>query len=205
MLTSFKRLSQDEALVHFIRLGLVKEEEHKTMASGDRCTTTVIDLGDLEDIDRNVFDHCCHELACRALDMRMQYVVGLADGGNPVAQGVAGWLSAFRPGLSTKIPAILTEKNPDGTLTIADRDLEKLCWKRVLVVDDVLSYGTTYRRKLMHWLRQRQVPVRVAGFACLWTRTEITADRLEVPVIINLVRQVVKDWDRQDCPYCNPR
>ncbi len=200
MITLHPRLTEDQVWARFAELGLVVEG-HCRLRSGKH-TAQFINLRNLKRVDPDFFKHCCHELAVRFLEEEMDYVIGLATVGADIAPCVAGFLSALKPGLSTRVDFLQTQKNELPMQYLNDAQLEAVNGARVLVTDDVLNHGTTYRN-LMQWLKSRGVSVRVVGFGTFWIRGDTTSKELRnMPPIQRLVHKPITDWDWHECPLC---
>lgn len=196
----YDRLPETEALVLYVQAGIIVKE-HRVFASG-RHGIEVVNFDKLRENAPEVFDRSCFELASRLTDEQIDYVLGPAEGGNPIAQSVAGFLSAMSPGLTSRISWVPTEKDELLMPLVNDRYLELLDGARVFLVDDVLNHGTTIR-ELMRLLKIRGIQIYVVGVGVFWTRSAITARDLRVPIIHTIVRRPIQDWPKSECPLCN--
>jgi orotate phosphoribosyltransferase len=193
-------LTETEALVLCAQAGVVVEE-HRVFAS-DRHGGSVVDFDKLKQNAPGDFQRFCFELASCFSGTGVEYVLGPAEGGNFIAQSVAGYLSATASGLTTRVGYVRTEKDDFLVPFVDDQYLEDLNGARVLVVDDVLNHGTTIRN-LLRWLKSNGIRIHVVGAGVFWNRSStITPKDLRVPIIHHVIRRHIRDWSKDECPLC---
>lgn len=141
----------------------------------------------------------CIDLATPFKNDPVDIVVGPALGGIVLAFCTAKSLSIWR---GTVVPWAFAEK--DGKdFTFRDPYPEYLKDKRVLVVDDILTTGTSIQHTVDAVKRAGGSPI---GVSAICNRGRVTKEKLDVPKLCSLIDMALEDtWDADNCPLCRDR
>lgn len=144
-----------------------------------------------------IVSRLCSDLALHFMERAPQVVIGPATGGIILSQWVAH--HATRK-LRRQVLSVYAEKTGDGSFVI-ERDYGKLVTgKRVLVVEDILTTGTSARR-VVEAVRMRGGDV--VGVGALCNRGGVTvADLGGVPELYALLDVNFETWGKFECPLC---
>lgn len=140
----------------------------------------------------------CREIALRTQHFNIEVVVGPETGGTIMSQYIADYLTEF---LGREVLAALTEKIP-GTKEFVFKDGhdERVTHKRVLVVEDVLTSGTSVRN-VVNLARVKGGFVVALGAIC--NRGNVTTKEVgDVAKFFALSNLNLQVWDESECPHC---
>lgn len=122
-------------------------------------------------------------------------VVGPAIGGVILAHCVGKHIAFDRKGT---LRTIFADKEGDGF--VIKRGYDKFVKdKRVLVVEDILTTGSSVRATVEAIHRVGGI---VEGVAAICNRGQVTAEKLGVPELISLVEMNFETWTEEACPLC---
>ncbi|MBI1957051.1 MAG: hypothetical protein HYS44_01155 [Candidatus Niyogibacteria bacterium] len=146
-------------------------------------------------------------------------VVGPTRGGNDLSQGVAYWLNQFRFPKAKKYPEDspirrawtnkievwvgdpADEQKEEERFVIADCHAKFVKGKRVLIVDDVATSGSSLE-KVKHAVQK--VGGEIVLAATIWNRGNVTSDKLGGTPIGSLITKEIPSWPPDECKKTGP-
>ncbi|MEK7579927.1 MAG: phosphoribosyltransferase family protein [Patescibacteria group bacterium] len=139
----------------------------------------------------------CYQIAERFEMSGVNVVTGPAENGNIVAGWVASHLSRFR---LRKVDSVPTIKTLDNDFFIRPSFRRQIFSRKVLVVEDVLTTGSS-ARKVVDVVRS--LGGNVVGLGALYNRGgKISMGALGVQDSFVLVNVSHQSWSAVDCPQC---
>jgi len=157
--------------------------------------------------------HClCNALARHFADNEIDVVIGPVTGGAILSTWTAHYLTELIGSevLSTYAEEVISsivwfENNPESPIVghkfvipAVYRDYIKD--KRILVVEDVLTTGTSARQVIQ---AVREINGHIVGLGAIVNRGDLTKKALsEIPKFVSLVDMPLETWKEQDCPLC---
>lgn len=87
----------------------------------------------------------------------------------------------------------------DGTFTFREAYRKLIPYKKIFVVDDILTTGASIKG-VIDAVRSLGGVVEYAGV--LWNRGGIEPEDIGVKEIFSAITKRIKDWDSKDCPAC---
>lgn len=141
--------------------------------------------------------YLCKMIALHFADEDIDAVIAPALGGIILSQWVAHYLSEIK---GREILGVYAEKAEDGSFIIK-RGYDKLIAKKnVLVVEDVLTTGTSAKKVIE---ATRALGSNVLGLGVLCNRGKVTArDVSNPPKIFALINLNFETWEEENCPLC---
>lgn len=121
----------------------------------------------------------------------IEVVVGPPMGGITIAFSMAGILGCS---------FALAERGIDGRLFFSQTFQEIVRGKRVLIVDDVITSGTSDQEVISLLLEVGAIPVKAAALISRKALSPISK-RLGIPVV-SLIKYPVRSWTKDTCPLC---
>src|SRR3989344_3043291 len=138
----------------------------------------------------------CKEIAGYFLNSGIQVVIGPEKGAIVLACLTALHLSEA---YGREVLWVYAKKEADGSFTIPKEYWELFKGKRVLVVEDTLTTGSTARKVVV---ATRVAGGTVVGVGALFNRKQVTdQDVGDVPKLVVLVNQLLEEW-QPPCPLC---
>lgn len=138
----------------------------------------------------------CEMLAHEFKSYLVEVVIAPAVGGVILSQWTAHHL---RPLAHRDVLGVYADKADDGNFVIK-RGYDKLITgKRVLVVEDVINTGGSVKKVIA---AVRACGGTIVGVGALCNRGGITAQDLDVPILVALMDVKLEMWEEADCPLC---
>ncbi len=111
---------------------------------------------------------------------------------------VARWLSIIELVDVRYVSAIEAD---DGTFSFTAEDAARITGRRVLIVEDIITFGNAVQNLLT---AVEKVGGHVIGIGAVWNRGPMGAEGLEVPLrsLINIPAEVYHPEDGPPCPMC---
>jgi len=188
-------MSQNKVLGVLQAKGVVLTDDHLVYTSGRHGSAYV--NKDAIFTDPSLVSALCFDIA-EHFNLAGGYdvVVGPVLGGIILAQWTAYHASAL---IGQKVLAVYAEK--DGEAFVLRRGYDQLvAGKRVLVVEDILTTGSTVRKVVA---AVRAAGGEVIGVGALCNRGEVTVAAVgDVPELLALVELTLESWPEADCPLC---
>jgi len=189
-------MNEQEVLQVLGKVGAVIADSHIVYTSGKHGTAYVNKDA--------VYPHTaetsrlCRAIAERFADDNVQVVIAPAIGGVILSQWTAHHLAAFT---GRGVLALYAEKTVDGKGFVVTRGYKEFIpGKRILIVEDVLTTGTSVRQVVK---AVRTIGGNIIGLGALCNRGGVTAqDAGDVPILYSLVNIVMDAWDEAECPLC---
>lgn len=147
----------------------------------------------------NIVRSACVGLLERSESLRVDVVVSPSVGEVVIAQHFARRLSDV---VSPATLAVYAENENDPTdvaFRIPEEFLPLIRGKRILVLEDVLTTGTSARAIVD---LTRQAGGDIVGLGALCNRGGLTAERLDVPRFEALVTLQLEAFEESECPLC---
>lgn len=135
----------------------------------------------------------------RAFKDDIRYVVGVANGGNTLAEWVAHALDALHRNKQDREQTLWIPSEKTGSGFTFDNRIMLVEGKEVVVVDDVLSSGGNVSKVIQI---VRDAGGVVAGVGIIYNRGIVLASKLGVPVIESVVSHYIKSWPKDRCQLC---
>ena len=148
------------------------------------------------------FDLLCSELALRIAEREDDSVlVGPETGGGKIATPTAAWLT--RMNHHRRIIDVTAWKVPGANkeFSIMPKDRHRLNGERVVVVDDVLTSGSSLRPTIA---LVREYGGFVTAIAVMINRSKLTAADFEVPRLVSLRDMDIQSWNEDECKIDGP-
>lgn len=123
-------------------------------------------------------------------------VVAPAVGGVALSQWVAYWLTELT---GRQVLAVFADKIVDGGMVIGRTYKNVMPYKRVLVVEDILTTGGSVKKTIA---AARKLQANVVGVAALWNRGGVSPADLGVTDLYCLVNQQLPMWSAEECLLC---
>lgn len=133
----------------------------------------------------------------RTPDLLVETVIGPAIGGVILAHCVAHFLCLD----GRRVRSVFADKDEeeDGRFEILRGYDKYIAGKRVLVVEDIITTGSSVRGTVE---AVRRIGGTVLGVAALCNRGTSTAESLGVPKLNQLVTMDLETWDAEVCQLC---
>lgn len=139
----------------------------------------------------------CKALAKPFLNTPIDAVLAPAIGGVLLGHGVASELSQS---LKKNILSVYAEPTAEKNFVIKRGYDRLIAHKKVLVVEDILTTGSSVRKVVEV---ARTIPCDIVGVSALCNRGNVTAEALGgVPRLEALFNVSLEAWDPKDCPLC---
>ena len=184
----------------FYNLGVVIEDGHFNYASGLHGTTYINkDAIFLDPVQLNLLSR---EIAAHFRDERVHTVLGPVVEGAKLAGFVA--LNATLYNNNPPIPVGLvyaahTDKIAGGKFAIRRALHKYIAWRRVLIVDDVITTGSSIVRVIK---AVRSLNATVVGVGTFFNRGGVTSATLGVPKLYSIVDLPLDAWPKEECALC---
>jgi len=171
------RLKSGEHSIHYLRKEVVYEDP--------ALTSQVIRFANQE-IENSVRDGT----------MEPFDIVATPEGGGAIIGSRVAFASASK--------LIWCEHEMIGSAMKIKRGFDRLLTegRRILLLDDVLTKGTTFKEMVE---ALKQYPVVVVGALCVFKRGTTTAEDLGVPKLISLFDMPLVTWSENECPSCKDK
>lgn len=139
-------------------------------------------------------------LAQMCWHMKPDVIVGLETGGDKLACSIGYFLENVRQSSrQPQLRAFTAHKMGKGAFRIAENRRPLLDGQRVLVVDDILTTGSSLKGALT---AVREAGGNVVGAAVLWNRGGVTKKDLGIPQLVSLIETQLLLWHPAACPLC---
>jgi len=124
-------------------------------------------------------------------------ILAPAVGAILLGHGVAKELSLMR---KKNILSVYAEQTPDKSFVIK-RGYDKLIQgKKVLVIEDILTTGSSVRKVVE---TARKIPCEIVGVVALCNRGNVSEKDLgSVPLLKSLFKLQFESWEANECPLC---
>ncbi|MBI4028832.1 MAG: phosphoribosyltransferase [Candidatus Blackburnbacteria bacterium] len=190
----------EEAVLSILRqAGAVLTEDHFVYTSGKHGSAYVNKDAVYPDV--GITDVLCNAIAHHFRDADVQTVVGPEHGG--IVLQFATTLN-LREQTNRNISGVYAENAPYAYVTqknfVFKRGFDRFVkGKRVLIVDDVLTTGSSIGAVVN---AVRGTGGEVVGVGVLCNRGGITVEQLGVPELFALCNVSLESWPEEDCPLC---
>ena len=140
----------------------------------------------------------CEQIAIHFQQAKVEAVLAPAIGGIILSQWIAHHLTRLG---KREVLGVYAEKSTDSDGFVIKRGYDALIRnKKVLVVEDILTTGTSVKKVIE---AARKIPCEIVGVAALCNRGQISASDLgNVPELFSLLQVNLETWEASDCPMC---
>lgn len=179
--------------------GALKTDGHFVYASGRHGSTYVDKKRAIE--DPRLLQLLCREIARRYAMSDIQAVIGPESGGAKMAPVVAHELGMIN---ETSVHWVSAKKVTDGGIEVANEDIARVKYLRTLIVDDILTTGSSLKRVVES---SERIGCRIVSACVLVNRGGVTACGISASPKVNLhldalVSMNLESWPAEECPLC---
>jgi orotate phosphoribosyltransferase len=146
----------------------------------------------------NVLSAVALRMALTSSTSDADVVAGPAVGGAIIASWVGSHLKDWQPSRKD-VRAVFADKGGDGSYFFARGYGEALAGKRVLVVEDILTTGSTCKKTIE---AVRASGGNVVGACAIVNRGGVIAADIGAPSLVSLVDLDFQSWAEAACPFC---
>jgi len=145
------------------------------------------------------------EIICKAMaepfkSEKVDAVLAPAIGGILLGHGVAKELSQFH---QREILSVYAEPTPEKNFVIKRGYDDIIKNKNVLVVEDILTTGSSVRKVVE---AARKIPCDIVGVSALCNRGKVTPKELgDIPALHSVFSIELESWEPKDCPLCEKK
>lgn len=147
-------------------------------------------------IDTKLVSMVCLAMALSVVKFHPDVVIAPAIGGIALSQWTAYHLSEMS---GKKILSVYAEKEGDDRFAIRRGYGKLIAGKKVLVVEDVLTTGSSVKKVIK---AVRAAGGNVVATTVILNRGGITADDIDSPKLFSLLELDLNSWPEEDCPLC---
>lgn len=189
-------MKEEEVLRILKRAEAVATDGHYVLVGGNHSSVYV----DKEVVSTNTetTSKLCREMARPFIKRHIEVVVAPATAGIPFGHSVASHLLHLSQ--MHGIRSVYARESGKG-LAFSSTYARMIMKKRVLLVDDVLTTGSTLR-KLVEAIERLDAQVKIVGASVLCNRGQVTAEGIGVPEFHALLNLPLEMWTEAKCQLC---
>jgi len=179
--------------------GALKTDGHYVYASGRHGSAYVAKKRAIE--DPKLLRLLCREIAGRYVMSDIEAVVGPETGGAKIAEVVAEELGRR---IGRTVPWAAAKKQSDGGIEVVGADIARVKYLRTLIVDDILTTGSSLKKVVES---SERIGCRIVAVCVLVNRGGVTARAVSASPKVNLhldalVTMSLESWPADGCPLC---